>query len=127
VFAASSFAPIVCDQFKPFSLSANGQLVTAGNANMFVYICSFVFGNSNAAAQPVSIVEGTGSTCATNTLGVIGNTTAAGGLAIPISNTINSGSGTGAIAKTAVAGDNVCLFTGGGPIGGSISWTTAPF
>jgi hypothetical protein len=125
--AASQFATIVCDNFKPFSVSANTQLITAGNGNMFIYICSATLSNGNAAAQPVSIVEGTGTTCATNTAGVIGNSTAAGGVALAINGTATPGSGVGAIARTAVAGDNVCLFTAAGPIGGVIAWTTAPF
>jgi hypothetical protein len=125
--AASQFANIVCDQFKPFSVSANTQLITAGNANMFIYVCSAAISNTNAAAQAVSIVEGTGTVCATSTGAVIGNTTAAGGIALAINGTVTVGSGTGAIAKTAVAGDNVCLFTAAGPIGGVLAWTTAPF
>lgn len=127
VHAASQFATIVCDNFKPFSVSSNTQLITAGNGNMFIYICAATLSNGNAAAQPVSIVEGTGSTCGTNTVGVIGNSTAAGGVALAINGTATPGSGVGVIAKTAVAGDNVCLFTGAGPIGGVISWTAAPF
>jgi hypothetical protein len=125
--AASQFANIVCDQFKPFSSSANVQLATAGNGNMFIYICGYNINNGNAAAQSVSIVEGTGTTCATSTAAVVGNSTAAGGMALGVNGTINYGSGSGAVAKTAVAGDNLCLFTGGGPIAGVIGWTQAPF
>jgi hypothetical protein len=127
VHAASQFANIICDNAKPFSVSANTQLVTAGNANMFIYVCAYNISNGNAAAQAVSFVEGTGTTCATNTAAVVGNSTAAGGLTLGISGNINYGGGTGLVAKTAVAGDNLCIFTGAGPIGGVLSWTTAPF
>lgn len=127
VHAASQFANIICDNAKPFSVSANTQLVTAGNANMFIYMCAYNVSNGNAAAQSVSFVEGTGTTCATNTLAVSGNSTAAGGLSLGINGNINYGGGTGLVAKTAVAGDNLCLFTNAGPIGGVLSWTTAPF
>jgi len=125
--AASTFAPVACDQFKPVSVSANTQIITAGNANMFIYLCSYNLTNGNAGAQSVSIVEGTGATCGTGTLAVSGNTTAAGGLALAINGNVNYGGGTGIVAKTAVAGDNVCLFTAGGPIGGVVGWTSAPF
>jgi len=123
----STFAPIACDGFKPFSVSANTQLVTAGNANMFIYVCSFIAGNDNAGAGVFSFVEGTGATCGSNTLAVIGNNTAAGGLPLPITGNVNSGSGVGAITKTAVAGDNLCIFTAAGPIAGELSWTSAPY
>lgn len=123
--AASSFATIICDSFKPVSVSANTQIFTAGNSSAFIYICGYNLTNNNAAAQSVSLVEGTGAVCATGTLALIGNSTAAGGLAMPINGSVNLGSGTGAIARTAVAGDNVCLFTAAGPIGGIVAGTSA--
>lgn len=125
--AASTLGNILCDNFKPFSASANVQLVTNGGTNQFIYICGFVIGNNNAAAGVVSFVEGTGTACATNPVAVTGNSTAAGGLPLAINGSLSYGSGVGAIARTSVAGDNLCLFTGAGPIGGSISWTSAPF
>lgn len=126
--AASQFATILCDNFKPVSSSANLQLITAGNANMFVYICSYQFSNGNAAATPFSLVEGTGSTCATNTAAVVGTTTAANGVTLAASGgTVNYGGGSGVVAKTAVAGDNVCLFVSQGPVSGVVGWTTAAF
>jgi hypothetical protein len=130
------FAPLQCNTFKPFSTSANVQLVTANNTTgptgaapnpQFIYICSLIINNGNATAQPVSIVEGTGATCGTNTLAVIGNSTAAGGLSLATNSGQNIGGGIGPIAKTAVAGDNLCLFTGGGPIAGAISMAQASF
>lgn len=125
VHAASSFATIICDQFKPISVSANAQLVTAGGPNAFIYICGYNLTNGNAAAQSASLVEGTGATCGTNTQAVVGNSTAAGGLAMGISGSVNLGGGNGAVAKTIVAGDNLCLFTAAGPIGGVLAWTTS--
>jgi hypothetical protein len=123
----STFANIACDQFTPISnLAASAQIITAGNANMFIYLCSY---NLNAAAADViSIVEGTGTTCATNTKAMVGNTTAAGGLAFAANGNVNYGGGVGVVARTIVAGDNVCvLVTTAGPLAGVIGWTSAPY
>jgi len=126
VYAASSFAPIVCDQFKPVSSASSLQVVTAGNGNMFIYICTVSFGSIGGST--FSVVEGTGTTCATNIAAVMGGTTAATGYGLPANGYMNNGSGTGAIAKTAVAGDNVCIIMAGtGPLAGVVGWTTAPF
>lgn len=124
--APSTFAVIACDQTVPVSIAANTQIITAGNANMFIYICSY---NVNAVAADVfSIVEGTGTTCATNTKAVVGATTAAAGLSLAATGSINYGGGTGFVARTVVAGDNVCiLVTTAGPLSGVVGWTSAPY
>src|SRR6267142_238102 len=105
--AASQFANILCDNYTPVSAAANTQIVTAGNANMFVYVCSY---NFNAGAADIfSMVEGTGSTCGTGTKAMVGNSTAVGGLSLATNGTINFGGGNGAVTRTTVAGNNVCL------------------
>lgn len=120
--AASQFATIICDGSKPINITgSNTQVLTAGNGNMFLYVCSLSL--SSAAATTFSVVEGTGTTCATNTAAVYGGTAAA----VPLSTSpINYGGGTGQVMKTVVAGDNLCIFTAG-TIAGGLSWTTAPF
>jgi hypothetical protein len=122
VKAASQFANIICDQFTPVSIAVDTQVIAAGGPNNFIYICSY---NFNAVAADVfSIVEGTGSTCGTNTKAVVGATTAAAGLSLGATGSINYGGGAGAVAKTAVAGDNVCILrTTAGPLSGVIGWT----
>lgn len=126
IHAASQFANIVCDNFKPLSVAADTQVITAGSANMFIYVCSL--GVVAGTADNFSVVEGTGSTCGTNTAAVIGGTTAATGMILAINNNFNLGSGSGAIAKTAVAGDNVCILrSSAGPLSGVMAWTTQPF
>lgn len=124
--AASQFAAILCDGFTAVGvIAANTQIVTAGGPNNFVYICSY---NLNAsAALTFSIVEGTGTACATNTKAMVGGTTAANGLSLGIAGTINYGGGTGAVTKTAVAGDNVCIFPSAGNLSGTVSSTQAPY
>lgn len=125
VKAASTFAPIQCDNFKPISSASSVQIVTAG-ATQFVYICSFSFGSIGGST--FSFVEGTGTTCASNTLAMAGGTTAAAGYGLTANGTINSGSGTGPIMKAAVVGDNVCLIVAGtGPLAGVVGWTSQPF
>ena len=120
--AASQFANIICDGSKAVNIAgSNTQVIAAGNANMFLYVCSLSL--SSAAATTFSVVEGTGAVCATNTAAVYGGTAAA----VPLSTSpINYGGGSGAVFKTAVAGDNLCIFTAG-TIAGGLSWTTAPF
>lgn len=126
VRAASQFATILCDSFASVgAITANTQIVTAGGPNNFVYICSY---NLNAsAALTFSIVEGTGTTCATGTKAMVGGTTAANGLSLGIAGTVNYGGGTGAVTKTAVAGDNVCIFPSNGNLSGTVSSTQMPF
>lgn len=125
VHAASTYAPVACDNWKPVSITSNTQLVTAG-ANSFIYVCSITFGSIGGSS--FSIVEGTGTTCATSTAAVSGGTTAATGYGLAANGTMNAGSGTGAIMKTAVAGDNLCIFPSGtGPLAGVVGWTSQPF
>lgn len=124
--AASQFANIICDNFTPVGvIAANTRIVLAGNANMFVYICSY---NLNAsAAITFSIVEGTGATCGTGTLAMVGGTTAAAGLSLGVAGTVNYGGGAGAVTKTAVAGDSVCIFPSAGNLSGVVGWTQMSF
>lgn len=128
VKAASQFANIVCDNYTPVSIAGavNTRIVLAGNANMFVYVCSY---NLNAsAALTFSIVEGTGATCGTGTAAMVGGTTAAAGLSLGVAGTVNFGGGTGAVTKTAVTGDSVCIFpSAGGTLAGVVGWTQMAF
>lgn len=124
--AASQFATILCDQFTPFSSASSAQVIAAGNANMFIYVCNFGFGSIGGSSY--SIVEGTGTTCATNTKAMFGGTTAATGMGLAANGTFEEGSGVGAVLKTAVPGDNVCVIQSGtGPLAGGFAWTSAAF
>lgn len=124
--AASQFATIICDNFKPINTTASVQIIAAGNANMFVYLCSYNL--VPAAADNVAIVEGTGATCGTNTVGMVGGATAATGVNLVASENVALGSGVGAISRTAVAGDNVCLLVSAATqLSGVVGWTQQPF
>lgn len=124
--AQSTFAPFVCANSTPISQTANAQLITAGNSNEFIYICSMEYG-TGGTAETGSVVEGTGTTCASNTTGVSGGATAATGGPIG-SSPVQIGGGVGFILKTAKAGDNVCLYVSGtSQVGGYVTWAQQPF
>jgi hypothetical protein len=89
------------------SQAANAQLLTVPAARRVFFCHFFVVG---ADAENISLVEGTGSTCATGTLAVIGGATAANGMNFAAGGGAVDGIGSSWIAKTAVPGNNVCLF-----------------
>lgn len=111
----------VCDHWTPFSLTANTQIIT-GAASKQTYVCSInlVVG----AADNVALVEGTGTTCATGTAGMAGGATAATGWNFAANGGLASGTGVGAIMRTATAADNTCLLVSGtAQVSGAVSWT----
>lgn len=126
VHAASQFATILCDSFKPVSIAIDTTVITAPNANMFIYVCSYNLGTG--VANNFSIVEGTGTVCATGLAAMVGSTTAASGLNLAANGILNYGGGSGVVTKTAVAGDNVCILrSSAGPLAGVIGYTVMPF
>jgi hypothetical protein len=92
------------------SLTASGQIIT-GTAGKNVYVCSIDL--ITATAQNVALVEGTGTTCATNILGMAGGTTAATGWNLAANGGLVKGIGGYWVYKTAASGDNVCLLLSG--------------
>jgi hypothetical protein len=116
----------VCDTSTPVSSASSVQVITAGSALNFIYVCGYNFGS--IAGSSFSIVEGGGTVCATNTLAMDGGTTAAAGIGLAANGTVNFGSGSGMILKTKVPGDNVCIIMSGtGPLAGAMTWTSANF
>lgn len=115
----------VCDQFKSISLAADSIVITPSAGN-FVYICNL--GLVAGTADNFSVVEGTGALCVTNALAMLGGSTAATGMNMAANGVFTYGSGTGAVLKTAVPGDSVCILrSSAGPLSGGISWTAANF
>lgn len=113
--------PIACNNWIPINITGNTQIITAG-AGRFVGICSIDL--LSAAAENIALVEGTGSTCGTSTVGMAGGATAATGWNFGANGGIAHGTGVGIIAATAVAGDNVCLLISGSTqVSGVIGWT----
>lgn len=108
----------------PISLTASGQIIT-GTASVKTYICAIDVVPS--AAQNVALVEGTGTTCATNIFGLAGGTTAATGWNFQLGGGIARGSGNGTVyspsADANATAANVCLLiAGAGQVSGQISY-----
>ena len=97
-------------QFYVINITANQQIAT-GATGRNVYICMIQIA-ANSGADNVALVEGTGSTCATGTVGMAGGNTAVLGWNLQqYASWTNGGSGYWAY-RTATAGDNVCLIVG---------------
>jgi hypothetical protein len=92
------------------NLTASGQVIT-GAASKKTYICSIDI--VSATAQNIALVEGTGSTCATNIFGLAGGTTAATGWNLSANGGLTKGAGSGTVyspsADTNGTAANVCL------------------
>jgi hypothetical protein len=102
--------------YTPISQTANTQLIT-GTASKKTFICSIVV--VGADAENISLVAGTGSTCGTSTVAVLGGATAANGPNLAANGGFAFGNGASAIAATTVNQDNLCLFqSGGGRVAG---------
>lgn len=93
------------------SAATNTQIIT-GTSGKQTYICAINL--VGAAADNVAIVEGTGTACATGTIGVnTGGTTAASGWNFAANGGIAQGIGLGTImgpTTTSGGGANVCVF-----------------
>jgi len=96
--------------YVKISVTANTQLIT-GTSGKQTYFCSMNVGA--AAPVNVAIVEGTGSTCGTGTLGTVsGGATAATGWNFAANGGLTYGDGRAAVGATATGGGgaNVCIF-----------------
>jgi hypothetical protein len=90
-----------------------------------VVFCSGIVVASDA--ESVSLVEGTGATCGTGTLGILGGTTAAAGMAFAANGGITQGNGKGTIAGSKTPGNDVCLLqSGAGTVAGNLTYVIAP-
>jgi hypothetical protein len=90
--------------------TANVQLVAASVSGQKIYVCSALL-VANALVA-VSIVEGTGSVCATGPAAVIGSSTAVAatnGLQLAANSGLSLGSGNATVAATATTNTALCL------------------
>jgi hypothetical protein len=94
----------------PINLTASGQVVT-GTAGKQTYVCELQF--VSATAQNIALVEGTGTTCATNTAGMAGGATAATGWNLAVNGQISFLTPANWDFATQTAADNVCLLLSG--------------
>lgn len=117
VFAPSPNPSDVCTSFKAISQTASTDLVTSTNK---LHICAMLI--VSATAQSVSLVEGTGTTCATGTAAIMGATTAANGMALAANGGFTHTAERPFIV-TATTADHLCLLqSGAGNVSGFISY-----
>lgn len=108
----------VCTSVIAINQTASTDIKTSTNK---LHICSIVL--VSATAQSISLVEGTGSTCATGTAALIGGTSASMSLA--------ANGGFSAVSdrpwlRTATSADHLCLLqSGAGNISGIITYVDA--
>lgn len=107
----------VCTSKVAISQTGSADILTLTNNG---YICSIML--ISATAQNVSLVQGTGSTCGTSTVALIGGTTASVAVAA------NGGFAVGgAQLVTTTTGQHLCLLqSGSGNVSGFISYLDAP-
>lgn len=117
VVQQSPLASPVCTSSINFSQTSSAQLI-AGVTAKKVYVCSVVA--VSATAQNISVVEGTGSVCATGIAGLVGGSTAS--IALAANGGFVSTSGVPwIVTKTAL--DNLCLLQDGvGNLSGVITY-----
>lgn len=111
---------VVAKSYKAFSQTATAVLVTGTSAKK-TYICSIAI--IAGAAEIFNLTAGTGSTCGTNTVAVMGSTTAANGLSLAANGGLTLGNGGAALAATTVTADDLCLQqSGSNRLSGSITY-----
>jgi hypothetical protein len=100
---------------------STSALVLAGTAGKKTYVCSMVIVSSDA--ENVSLVEGTGSVCATGIAALIGSTTAANGPNLAANGGFSLGNSQGTVAAGAGSGYDICLLqSGSGRVAGVMTY-----
>lgn len=96
--------------YIPISQTTNTQIAT-GTSGLKNYVCSLLVVGSDA--ENISLVEGTGTTCGTSPVAIVGGTTAASGPNLSANGGFSLGNGGNAVAAGTTNADNVCLFQSG--------------
>ena len=118
-----------CPNSSAISQAGSSGTIIAGVAGKRTYICALYVAGSpgvlGQAVENVSIVGGTGTTCATRTYAIMGGTTGAAGMnmspGVPI--VLWSPTVTLSPPSAALAGDDVCLYKSGtGRLAGIVTW-----
>ena len=110
---------------QPISITGSTKILTGvAGKRIQISVIDLVL----SAADNIALVEGTGTTCGTNTAGMAGGTTAGAGWNFTTNQLIFSvGDGNGLIFMEATAGDDVCLLVStGAQVSGSMTWGTYP-
>jgi hypothetical protein len=109
--------------YYPVNVSSNTQIAAAVSSTYY-YVCEAIFPNQ-AGAVNVQLIEGTGSVCASNTAGLMGGATAALGANILANSGFIAPNGNGrAIAATATANHELCIFASAS-VNGVIAYTSS--
>lgn len=117
VVAPSPNPSDVCTSFKAISQTASTDLITSTNK---LHICAMLI--VSATAQSVSLVEGTGTTCATGGTAIMGSTTVANGMALAANGGF-SHTADRPFLVTGTTADHLCLLqSGAGNVSGFISY-----
>lgn len=98
-----------------------GAKIVSGATGKLTYLCGLNL--ITATAQNIALVEGTGTVCATNTLGVAGGTTAATGWNFSANGGLVNGGGGFWVYKTSVPANDLCILqSGSGQVSGSVRY-----
>lgn len=109
----------VCTQTIAISQTATTRLVV-GIPGRKIYICSVLV--VSATGQSVALTEGTGTTCGTGALALIGHTTVASGVALAANGGFAQASAS-PFKVSQVVGDDLCLLqSGAGNVSGAIDY-----
>lgn len=113
----------VCDTFAAVNIStATTTLLVTGTSGRHVRVCSLNL--VAGAAQNVTLISGTGSTCGTGTAAIIGSTTASSGWNFAANGGIALGNGIGTVLRTVATGDSICAVTSAAAqLSGSLAYT----
>ena len=115
--------PLTCQNTTAISQAADARIITGTTAKK-THLCGiFVLA---AGAENISLVGGTGTTCATGTYAIIGGTTAATGpnLAAGGSFTLWSPTLSLQAPSAATTGNDICLLQSGtSRVAGVVTWT----
>src|SRR6266568_2127219 len=120
VVAVSPNPTAVCNSRIAINQTASADILTSTNK---IYICSIDL--VIAGAEQVSIIEGTGTVCATGTAALWGGTTADATHGMPFG--VNGGFSKTAerpFAQTLTAGDHLCLLKSGSTLLAGAIWYT---
>lgn len=101
----------------PVSQSASTQIYNGMPGTW--HVCGIFI--VSTTAQSISLVSGTGSTCGTATIAILGSTTAANGMPPAANGGWTYGNGQGTVGQDTVIGNNLCLLqSGSGLIAGNL-------
>jgi hypothetical protein len=120
-YPAATNDPCPGPTWTPLAVSVTANTVLVPGQSRPIVLCGALLLSS--AAETFSIVEGTGSNCGTNTLPVIGGTTAANGPSAAANGGFVEGNGGTRFARQKVAGNDLCILISGSTlIAGNLSW-----